>query len=75
MKSRLTVTIEPEILQGAKDVLTGTGITLSGFIGITLQGLIDSNAKPMRAMYEDMAKALIRNITATGEPKKPKSKK
>lgn len=75
MKARMTVTVEPEILEGAKEILKDTGITLSGFISITLQGLIDSNAKPMRTMYEDMARALIRNVTAPDKPLRGKRKR
>ena len=63
MKIRTTVTVDPKLLKDAKEVLKDTGVTLSGFFSVTLQGLVDSNHKPMRQMYEDMAKNLIKQAT------------
>lgn len=62
-RERMTVTVDKVVLSEAKELLKNTGITLSGFIDITLRGLVDSQAKPMRQMYEDMAVAMMRKVT------------
>lgn len=62
-KIRTTVTVDPELLKEAKAILKDTGVTLSGFFSVTLQGLVDSNHLPMRQMYEDMAMKLIKQAT------------
>lgn len=63
MKARMTVTVDPKTLREAKIILKETGLTLSGFVNVTLQGLVDSNQKSFRKMYEDMAVALVKEIT------------
>jgi antitoxin component of RelBE/YafQ-DinJ toxin-antitoxin module len=66
MKTRMTITIDPELLKETKAILKGTGVTLSGFICLTLQGLVDSRQKPMAQMYEDMALSMLKKATAHG---------
>lgn len=73
-KAPLTVSINKELLSEAKAILKGTGLTLSGFISVTLQGLVDSNAKPMRQMYEDMATNLVKMVTAPDKSVRGKKK-
>lgn len=75
MKSRMTVTVDPDTLREAKLVLRDTGLSLSGFINLTLQGLVDGNAKPMRQMYEEMALAMMREVTKTDKPTKARQMK
>lgn len=73
MKERMTVTVDREALEGAKMVLRETGVTLSGFINLTLHGLLASYNKPMKEMYEDMAIGLMREVTKGDH--KPKRRK
>lgn len=74
MRARLTVTVDPDVLEETKRILGQTGITLSGFVNLTLKGLVDSEQVPLKEMYENMAKGLIAHVTET-EPRKKKKKK
>lgn len=70
----MTVTVDPQTLRDAKALLRETGLTVSGFINLTLRGLVDSSSKPLRDMYEDMAVSLYREVTKTDKPQKVKRK-
>ena len=59
----MTVTIDPEVVEGAKTVLRESGISLSSYVQICLKALVDSGEKPMKAMWEDVARALIKDAT------------
>lgn len=72
MKARISVTVDENLLVDAKNLLKGTGITMSGFINITLQGLVASSAKPLRVMYDDMGKSMVNEITKVREGKRKK---
>lgn len=73
MKTRITVTVDPEVIKETKLVLKDTGVTLSGFIGVALRGLVDSRTKPMSQMYEDMAIEMVRKVTEPYGRSKKKS--
>lgn len=58
-KMRISITIDPDIYKQVQDILKGTGIKFSSFIEATAKAMIDSETKPMKNVYENLASDLI----------------
>lgn len=58
-KMRISLTIDPEVYRQVQDILKGTGIKFSSFVEATAQAMIDSETKPMKNVYEDLAVNLV----------------
>lgn len=58
-KTRISITINPHVYAQVQNILKGTGIKFSSFVEATAQAMIDSETKPMKNVYENLAFDLI----------------
>lgn len=59
MRARMTVTVDPEMLEETKQILKESGVTLSGYINICLKALVRSQNRPMKEIWEGVVTDLI----------------
>lgn len=58
----MTISVEEETWEKAKDVLKQLGMKQSSFINIIMKSLVDSETKPMKDVYGDITEMLLKEV-------------
>jgi len=61
-KEHLTVSIDKGLQKEADKILKEMGMKTSSYINVVLRGLVDSQTKTFKDVYENMGSAIVKKV-------------